>query len=739
MRFRILAHSPAIGSSTYIHISLRKYLFGGVTGGYVTHPFHPPSSYIGEKVRKIATQCASKIFHGIQHLSCSKSDRYLWGFLAISVDNEIEVQNAAVEALLDSDKLPESRCFKMEVVARLIHKFVSSALHSIRSLQKTTKTTTFEGFSSSPDMSALLAALEGVIHLQLVSTSTSILEAIQLEIVPDLVPLLVSACAALLEQCELSRDRSGANEVSHLLRSLGSSKYRQYVISMIASQSYDGASIARWHKASGFIDDDIADLLEKVEMLAVLKSVSIALESETAGHVSPHTAVKNVEIDNLEEGALGHIIEALQIPSELIGAIYETRDNIQARNFINSSYYYLKIAGAVMKGMIVDSSQVDLVQGLLLSCAAIASADNDAETTLSWVTKGIQDLADEIVRCLGTTFSDVMALGAQVALKSTKLQIEAGSSVERLILILLPDLIPKLKSHLRDHLSKNDEGNFGTSSSSVSLESSIIAGHQLYWCLKQVVHPHLGQACTIIMPCALMALDHYSPHIKRQAMKLFIHLTDNLNPSELRWYKDAILDCITRNIIGSGELWPLLVRTAVPLVICIEGNNPRARWYRNILNEMLGELERHQLDSARFKIWLQYVDKLFAAMGLLLVAHFKRLLPLLFPWLHTSDDSITLLVLNSFNVIIKHTWPRMPFHVERFWKELENVYKESFDKKMGSVIRSSVIDTSVLLQICGGPAFELVWKKDERESSTTCLGSALVHHLSGQTAELQLA
>lgn len=104
------------------------------------------------------------------------------------------------------------------MVARLIHKFVSSALHSIRSLQKTTKTTTFEGFSSSPDMSALLAALEGVIHLQLVSTSTSILEAIQLEIVPDLVPLLVSACAALLEQCELSRDRSGANEVSHLLR-----------------------------------------------------------------------------------------------------------------------------------------------------------------------------------------------------------------------------------------------------------------------------------------------------------------------------------------------------------------------------------------------------------------------------------------------------------------------------------------------------------------------------------------
>lgn len=80
---------------------------------------------------------------------------------------------------------------------------------------------------------------------------------------------------------------------------------------MIASQSYDGASIARWHKASGFIDDDIADLLEKVEMLAVLKSVSIALEIETAGHVSPHTAVKNVEINNLEEGALGHIIEVL--------------------------------------------------------------------------------------------------------------------------------------------------------------------------------------------------------------------------------------------------------------------------------------------------------------------------------------------------------------------------------------------------------------------------------------------
>ena len=65
---------------------------------------------------------------------------------------------------------------------------------------------------------------------------------------------------------------------------------------------------------------------------------------------------------------------------------------------------------------------------------------------------------------------------------------------------------------------------------------------------------------------------------QRQALKIFMHLKENLNASELRWYKDIILDSVTHNIIGSGELWPLVVQTSIQLVRCLEGSNPRAKW-----------------------------------------------------------------------------------------------------------------------------------------------------------------
>lgn len=61
-------------------------------------------------------------------------------------------------------------------------------------------------------------------------------------------------------------------------------------------------------------------------------------------------------------------------------------------------------------------------------------------------------------------------------------------------------------------------------------------------------------------------------------MMAFTHLAKNLSPTELRWFKDAILDAVTRSLVGSEELWPVAVEMAVALVTQIEGKNPRGRW-----------------------------------------------------------------------------------------------------------------------------------------------------------------
>lgn len=61
-------------------------------------------------------------------------------------------------------------------------------------------------------------------------------------------------------------------------------------------------------------------------------------------------------------------------------------------------------------------------------------------------------------------------------------------------------------------------------------------------------------------------------------MKAFIHLATNISATELRLFEDAILDAVTRSLIGCEDLWPVAVEMAVALVTHIEGGNPRGRW-----------------------------------------------------------------------------------------------------------------------------------------------------------------
>ncbi len=69
-----------------------------------------------------------------------------------------------------------------------------------------------------------------------------------------------------------------------------------------------------------------------------------------------------------------------------------------------------------------------------------------------------------------------------------------------------------------------------------------------------------------------------------------------------------------------------------------------------VMKEMLDELERHRDDEARRTVWMQLITPQLEAMGIVLVAHFKVLLPLLFHWLHANDDTTCLLV-NLLSVI----------------------------------------------------------------------------------------
>lgn len=61
-----------------------------------------------------------------------------------------------------------------------------------------------------------------------------------------------------------------------------------------------------------------------------------------------------------------------------------------------------------------------------------------------------------------------------------------------------------------------------------------------------------------------------------------------------------------------------------------------------MLNEMLSHLERQPRNKERRIAWLKSVDSLFEGVGLMLLAHFRRIFPLFFQWMHADDDTIIL-------------------------------------------------------------------------------------------------
>lgn len=63
-----------------------------------------------------------------------------------------------------------------------------------------------------------------------------------------------------------------------------------------------------------------------------------------------------------------------------------------------------------------------------------------------------------------------------------------------------------------------------------------------------------------------------------------------------------------------------------------------------MLNEMLSHLERQPRNKERRSAWLKSVESLFNGVGLVLLAHFRRIFPLFFQWMHADDDDTVILV-----------------------------------------------------------------------------------------------
>ncbi|XP_021732408.1 uncharacterized protein At2g39910-like [Chenopodium quinoa] len=335
------------------------------------------------------------------------------------------------------------------------------------------------------------------------------------------------------------------------------------------------------------------------------------------------------------------------------------------------------------------------IRDFSLLCALLSSSYTSTSPLLSWIPQHLTIAANSAIRAL----SEAVYGDSDPNLRFEK----------RLIVELIPEVVPLIKETIKESSIGGDE--ISAASSRVPTAYAIVAAYQLRWFVSQVEYPELGKLCGFIFPCGLTALDHWSSEVKGQGMISFIHVAKNVNTADLGGYGDVILDACCHNIVSDDEIWHLAVEMSVRFVTCLQRNNPRSPWFERLLNEMLGHLERQPRDKKRRIAWLKLVEPLFCCVGLVLLAHFRRLFPLFFQWVHADDDETVLLALERIHTVVKLTWIRSSPHTIRLVDELAVLYKEAALKTARDEIRTRIFQILILLQQSKGLQFEATWEK----------------------------
>ncbi|KAM7499332.1 hypothetical protein LguiA_023746 [Lonicera macranthoides] len=373
-----------------------------------------------------------------------------------------------------------------------------------------------------------------------------------------------------------------------------------------------------------------------------------------------------------------------------------------------------------------DSSAAEIncnAKDFILCCAALASSAGATYDQLSWIPSSLSIVANSAFQELTRAFSDSLA-SKQSAKIIEELGLETSVPDEKkLVIAFMPEVMPLLKERIKessvDSLDVSDE--ISAATARVPVAYAIVAAYQFRWFIMQVSYPHLGKLCSSVIPCALTTLDHWSPEVKGQGMISIIHLAKNVNSAELGWYGDVILDACLQNIASSDEIWEYVVEMSVLLSTSTQPSNPRSSWYEKLLNEMLSHLERQPKNKERRIAWLKHIDPLFSGLGLVLLAHFRRIFPLFFKWMHADDDETVVLVLDRFKTVIKLTWIRNSPYTERLVDELVILYKDAALKIAREDIRAHVLQILNLLQQCKGLQFEAAWNKHKDDPNLTAI------------------
>lgn len=101
-----------------------------------------------------------------------------------------------------------------------------------------------------------------------------------------------------------------------------------------------------------------------------------------------------------------------------------------------------------------------------------------------------------------------------------------------------------------------------------------------------------------------------------------------------------------------------------------QGRDPRAAPYHQLAAALLTEVERTAHQPERRLPFMHAFRGLCRQLGLTLLRHTARLMPLLLEWLHAHDAATRVAALTLLADVVRATWPRVPAHAPALWRQL---------------------------------------------------------------------
>jgi hypothetical protein len=144
-------------------------------------------------------------------------------------------------------------------------------------------------------------------------------------------------------------------------------------------------------------------------------------------------------------------------------------------------------------------------------------------------------------------------------------------------------------------------------------------------------------------------VDSFEPKLKFMGLETLHHAIENVNPTELRWEKQSVLDTLISNLYTKEKpvlklLFPIL-KTALITIYPIPTDIEATPLYHKVLISLIEDLER-VTDRELRSIYFQSLQLFIPLLGLQLVQYFSVNLHIIIPIQHCFLRSLTLKSIN---------------------------------------------------------------------------------------------